>query len=414
MRIYEASFNVLKKILKEKEPFNSALKIVNGKYKKDEISIIANLTGLFLRNYYAIKAISYVIFKIDDVEPLIYTGIVYANNSFKKYFDEKESVDFLVKKLALYQIKVDDEQKNKFKEATLSKKEYLAKNVKSKDYSTLSAITNIPDWIIKMLFKQYDKSMAFPVINSLVRMPKQFAVRLNAVEANQDGLKSYNKVEGDLFEYTSKTSIRKDALVRDIAMFPIQKAEYDMVKYLPALENSNILCYFEDKNAAFIALINKYLPNNKLTLATSNQKNYPDLFTRINKLALENLSIIESNEEDLIANISEKQDLCVYIPKSSNFELLRRNPEYGILFDNQTLDGIIAKQEEELNDIVGHLNVGGYLCYAVPTFDIKETLVQMKKFLDTHKNFSLVKEITSFPNEKGNSLYYFALVKKEK
>ena len=43
MRIYEASFNVLKKILKEKEPFNSALKIVNGKYKKDEISIIANL-----------------------------------------------------------------------------------------------------------------------------------------------------------------------------------------------------------------------------------------------------------------------------------------------------------------------------------------------------------------------------------
>ena len=54
MRIYEASFNVLKKILKEKEPFNSALKIVNGKYKKDEISIIANLTGLFLRNYYAI------------------------------------------------------------------------------------------------------------------------------------------------------------------------------------------------------------------------------------------------------------------------------------------------------------------------------------------------------------------------
>ena len=116
----------------------------------------------------------------------------------------------------------------------------------------------------------------------------------------------------------------------------------------------------------------------------------------------------------MIANISEKQDLCVYIPKSSNFELLRRNPEYGILFDNQTLDGIIAKQEEELNDIVGHLNVGGYLCYAVPTFDIKETLVQMKKFLDTHKNFSLVKEITSFPNEKGNSLYYFALVKKEK
>ena len=119
MRIYEASFNVLKKILKEKEPFNSALKIVNGKYKKDEISIIANLTGLFLRNYYAIKAISYVIFKIDDVEPLIYTGIVYANNSFKKYFDEKESVDFLVKKLALYQIKVDDEQKNKFKESRL-------------------------------------------------------------------------------------------------------------------------------------------------------------------------------------------------------------------------------------------------------------------------------------------------------
>ena len=414
MRIYEASFNVLKKILKEKEPFNSALKIVNGKYKKDEIATIANVTGLFLRNYFAIKAIAYEIFKIVDTEPLIYTGVVYVNNAFKKYLDEKESVAFLVKKLALYQIKVDEEQKNRFAEAAKNKRDFISKNIKSKDYSTLSAITNIPDWIIKMLFKQYDKTMAFPIINSLVRMPKQYAIRFNSVAANEEALKSYSHVEGDLYEYTAKTSIRKDVLVRDLGMFPIQKAEYDMVKFLPEIKDGNITCYFADKNASFIGLINKYLPNNKLNIATSSQKNYPDLFMRINALGIENLSVIESTELDLVTKISEKQDLVVYLPKSSNFELLRRNPEYGILFDSQTLDEIISTQESELNDIIGHVKEGGYICYGIPTFNIKETLVQIKKFLDKHKNFSLVKEVTSFPNEKGNSLYYFAILKKEK
>lgn len=414
MRVYEACFNVLKRILKEKEPFNSALKIVNGKFKKDVVSIIANLSGLFLRNYFAIKAISNEIFKTTEVETLIYIGVVYANNAFKKYLDEKESIDFLKNKLALYQVKFEDEAKERFVVATKNKRDFITKNIKAKDYYTLSAITNIPDWIIKMLFKQYGKQIGFSIINSLIKMPKQFAIRFNAVELKEEEFKSYNKVDTDLYEYISKTSIRKDTLVRELGMFPIQKAEYDMIKMLPNIHEGRITCYFEDKNSAYIGLINKYLANNEITLATSNQKNYAELFSRVKKLNLEHLNIIESSEPDLITTITEKQNLFVYIPRSTNFELLRRNPEYGILFDTSSLDEIIKTQHDELEDIAGYIETDGYLCYAVPTFDIKETLVQINKFLDKHKEFSIVKEVTSFPHEKGNSLYYFALLKKDR
>ena len=46
--------------------------------------------------------------------------------------------------------------------------------------------------------------------------------------------------------------------------------------------------------------------------------------------------------------------------------------------------------------------------------DIKETEVQVMKFLESNKNF--VKEYTElfFPYEKDNSMYYYAILKKVK
>ena len=131
--------------------------------------------------------------------------------------------------------------------------------------------------------------------------------------------------------------------------------------------------YFEEKEALYSMISNRYLPTNKVSLLTPSQKNNSELFTKINPSKPANLDIYNSDESGIISHLSEKQDLVVFMPKSSNLELLRRTPEYGILFDTNNLDGIIENELNGLSDITQYVKDGGKLIYAVPTFDIKET-----------------------------------------
>ena len=65
------------------------------------------------------------------------------------------------------------------------------------------------------------------------------------------------------------------------------------------------------------------------------------------------------------------------------------------------------------DDLVKELSLSGKLVYCVPTFDIKETMLIVHKFLEIKKDFKLVKECTYFPFEKDNSVFYYAVFEKK-
>ena len=179
-------------------------------------------------------------------------------------------------------------------------------------------------------------------------------------------------------------------------------------------KNSAVTFYFEEKNSIYVAFINKYLEGtNKVSLASNNPHLNPDLYSKIKPLKKDKLDIYESSETELIAHLSEKQDIFVLLPKNSNLEMLRRTPEYGIIFDENTLDSIIENELNELMDVPQYVKDGGKLIYAVPTFDIKETMLIVHKFLEKNKDFKLIKENTYFPFEKDNSVFYYAVFEKK-
>ena len=391
-RVYDHSFNVLKSVLKDHLSFSIAVKNNSKGVSKDEFSAMSSLAGIFLRNYFAIKVIAEAVFNATQEEPVIYIGLVYVNNLFKKLVDEKI------------------EDKNGFLKETLNTKK-MAKSPRT----YLSCITNLPEWIIKMLHTQYGRDYGLDTVHSLFKMPRQYAV-LNKIlgEVDDSELANFKEVEPTLFEYKSKTSIRKDQLVRESKLLPIQKAEFDMIRDLPSLENSAVTFYFEEKNSIYVAFINKYLEGtNKVSLASNNPHLNPDLYSKIKPLKKDKLDIYESSETELIAHLSEKQDIFVLLPKNSNLEMLRRTPEYGIIFDENTLDSIIEKELNELMDVPQYVKDGGKLIYAVPTFDIKETMLIVHKFLEKNKDFKLIKENTYFPFEKDNSVFYYAVFEKK-
>lgn len=419
-KVYDHSFNVLRSVLKEHLSFSVAVKNNSRGVSKDEFSGMSALAGIFLRNYFSIKVIAEAVFNATQEEPVIYIGLVYVNNLYKKYVDEKESLTYLVNKLSLYQVKFDDTIKENFKKAIEDKNAFLKEIINSKKISKtprtyLSCITNLPEWIIKMLHTQYGRDYGLDTIHAIFKMPRQYAV-LNKIlgEVKEEELSEFKLIEPELYEYKSKTSIRKDVLVRESKLMPIQKAEFDMVKSLPDGENLAVTFYFEEKNSIYVSIINKYLNGtNKVSLASNNPRLNPDLYSKIKPLKKEKLDIYESTETELIAHLSEKQDIFVLLPKSSNLEMLRRTPEYGIIFDEKTLDGLIENELNELVDVTQYLSDNGKLVYCVPTFDIKETMLIVHKFLEMKKDFKLVKECTYFPFEKDNSVFYYAVFEKK-
>lgn len=422
--IYESSFKVLKTILKENEFFTIALKKNSNSIKKDEIVSVSSLCGLFLRNYYFIRVLVANVFNTTDVEPMIYIGLAYVNNSYKKIVDTNETLKFLANKLALYEIKVTNEVKETFNKVLVSKKDYLKEVFSNKlakgdsqktGFKYLSARNNLPEWVVKTLVKQYGRDLSIKTINAMTKMPKQFGY-INSLlikEITDDLKKDFKVIDGNFMEYTLTSSIRKNGYVRNGDILPLQVAEYEFLKSLPAINNGFIAYYFEEKEALYSMISNRYLPTNKVSLLTPSQKNNSELFTKINPSKPANLDIYNSDESGIISHLSEKQDLVVFMPKSSNLELLRRTPEYGILFDTNNLDGIIENELNGLSDITQYVKDGGYLAYAVSTFNIKETIILVKNFLSKHSEYTLEKEKIYFPFEKENSVFYFAIFKRK-
>lgn len=417
--IYDACFKVLKNVLKEKELFSVSLKRYANGIQKVDFQHVSSLSGLYLRNYYFISTLSEDIIGTVDLEPKIYLGLAFVNIGIKKIVDEEETIKYLRNKLSLYQIKFDEDKTAKFLNAIKDKRSYLknyyANKSKKSGFKYLSSRNNLPEWVVTSLIKQYDKDISIKTINAMTKMPRQFAL-INTLlpnEINENFVSGFNHIEGDLYELNSTSSIRKHVNVRNGGILPVQLGEYDFLKSLPEIKNGNVTMYFEGRNGIYASFAKKYLAENKVSLISPFQKDNPELFSKVKGQRTPNLDIYMNNESGIVAHLSEKQDLMIFMPYSSDLELLRRIPEYGILFDTNTLDAIIENENKGLDDVTQYVKEGGYLVYAVPTFNIKETLIVSKTFLANHKEYSLEKEKLFFPYEKENSVFYFAIYKRK-
>ncbi len=415
MKIYDTTFKILKSVLKDKNSFSSSLKQNSVGLKKEEAALSSNLAGLFLRNYYLITVIGDSIFGVKDEEPLIYIGSVYMNNSYKKALDEKESIKYLTQKLALYQVKFNDDAKLKRDLAVADKREFLRQNVGGNRIRFLSARNNLPVWVVKSLITQYDDEIAIKTINAMTKMPIQFGYlnKVLAPENYQEKLGDFEQLQGNLYLYKSNSSIRKNELVRNGTMVPIQKADYYFGLKLPEVQNGFVAMYSDGKNSLYPILFDKYLANNKVSVLSPNEKVNSDLFLRVKNKAGANLSTYVGQRSEIISHISEKQNVFIYAPESSELEQLRRAPEYGILFDTNRLDSIIQNQQKGLDEIAQFVAEDGYLIYLVQTFNIKETYVRTRDFLQSNKNFTIAGEKLFFPFEQENSVYYYAILKRK-
>ena len=121
----------------------------------------------------------------------------------------------------------------------------------------------------------------------------------------------------------------------------------------------------------------------------------------------------QCNYDQLESRVSRKANLCVLIPKSSNFTNVNSSPEYLINFKQNSLSELIEYQEKAIEEVSKQVLIGGTLVYLTYTLNKKENDLVVQKFLESHPGWHLVEQKTCFPNSTEVTCGYYAILHRE-
>lgn len=405
------AFNVIKNVIDAKYDLKASLKNETKDLSRSDSLIVSEISGVFFRNYFLINQMAESLDFIKDSDEMIELGLLYINNALLKRIDPNkmfnEFLSFIIQKK--HSLKKD--QIFFIKEVISKKRTYEFFNIKKGSLTYYSIRFNKPEWLIKLATRQFGKKQALSLLYELSAMPQQF-VSISYSKSFAPN-KFFNKQCDDLYEYTNPISIRKEEAFYNGNIYLTQIGYKSLINKFD-YKNEELTCILNEENTIAYDFLKRFVDKeNKINLITSLKKEESKILNNINSYEIKDLKIVEKSEKDYSLNNKEKSNFTLYIPKSSNFELFRRNPEYGVYFKGSNLDTLVSSLKFNLNEVSSTIKKEGMLLYLTPTFYFKETKYLIENFLNEHKDFELVEEKMYLPNEKENSLFYYALLKRK-
>lgn len=422
MESLNAALIVLQDIIANKTSFHSALKKCFDSIDKNKISSgdVSALCGCYLRHYIVFNTIFDKYFSNAKDNTKIAMGLCFANALFLKRLNNDDCLKFVtdVAKNDNYELNIDD-FKNLL-EKKINGEPLINPELNKISYEFISQRYNVNEWICKMWTNQFGKNKAIKIARANTKTAPIY-LQVNTLLCDKKTLLESYKDEfidtpkNDLLIYNKKDSIRrkqyivtnKAVIISPIIKEILDKIDIDVLKpvYLySGYANGNVFL-----NLSFRFLNNLHIDN----FITPNK----DLFTIapiVNRYQLKNINTIECTPSGLITAISSKTPLFVVMPDSSNFYRLRNEPDYFLNFDKNSLDDLITKQKETIQECSKYVEDDGLLVYFVTTIDRKEGQLIVLDFLSKNKQFTLLDDRQCFPfEEEGDSIYY-AILKKAK
>ena len=413
MDTYSVAFKVIRHVIDNEFDLKDSIRKETKEATRGETIEVSQISGIFFRNYYLISHLSGILNFKKNSDEMIELGLLYVNNAFRKKIDQNKMFNDFLMFIIQKKHQLKKEEIFYIKDVISKKRTFDFFDVRKGTLRYYSLRFNKPERLIKMLSKQYGKKDGLAIIYEMSAMPQQF-VSVNYQKSFSPTM-AFKKVGDDLFEYTNPTSIRKEDSFHDGQIYLTQLGNLEALKNLN-YQNSNLTCFIGEFNSIALDFFKKFVnKGNILNFISNNKKQVYKIFDVIKANNLNETHFYESNEDSLEAHLSIKQDLILYSPRSSNFELFRRNPEYGVYFKIDSLDEIIISIKNGLKNISKFVDVNGLLLYVVPTVDLKETRVLVSEFVDENKeNFVLEEEKMLLPNKEGNSLLYYAKIRRIK
>lgn len=414
--LFSLSGKILKLIVEQKVSFNLAInnETKDLKITKNEKNIISSLVGCSLRHYYIFNYLIETYLKPTDDLVKYYSFIYLANNLFVEKLPDGDS--YYKRFIATHDVNVEDF--NNFLNNSKDKKNLIPTKYEKGSVEFLSYRFNTPSWIIKMWKKHFNDNLTYLILKGNSKSKKKVYC-LNKKVLTEEELLSKNpdfhKTNFEnLYSYDGKNNIKTLSVYRDNMIFSsspssqliIEKADIDPLR--------GIAIYSGYSNHFFIDLIANFnFFNNKIELMLGDNPTYLHAKNIIQKLDIENVNIYECKPSSMITCLSNKVHTLFVFPENSNFAMLRDYPDYFFKTEDLNLDELIQKQNMAIEESAPFVEDGGELIYAVPTINVKESRMIIKKFLLGHHDFELVMDKQLFSFDKYDSTLYFAILRKK-
>ncbi len=276
---------------------------------------------------------------------------------------------------------------------------------------------NIPVWLIDMWGKHYGRALLPRLLSSIDRKYVP-TLRVNKSIINRREIyNNYpslfeNGISETTVKYLGTKTVSKIDAVRRGELIPISESLNHVVNRLSIKASDDVLIVADTHSSFSLALGERFNSRNKILYALSSYEETIDAKKAIRSCGFNQFDVVESPLNLLVTHISEAKDFVVVLPTSSNFQSISSIPDFFLHFSAEKLDSIISRQAEYLEESSVYVKDGGHLLYVIETGNNKEGSLQIKYFLESHKDFSLVEERQMLPLDKRGGFCYFALLKK--
>ncbi len=278
---------------------------------------------------------------------------------------------------------------------------------------------SVPNELINMWNKQYgedkthsflscinDRPPVFAVVNTLLTTSKELMTELEA-----DGIRSAQFGDtGEMLKITSPFDLSKsDAFNR--GLFYIEDASsYECAKALEAKPGEVILDMCSAPGGkAFASAIG--MKNQGLIHSFDIHKSRLDMINEsAERLSIDIIKTSVNDASKYNEEIPVADRVLCDVP-CSGFGIIRRKPE--IRYKNlDSIKSLPSLQLDILSTSSGYVKDNGTLLYSTCTLNKKENEKVVSAFLESNKNFSLVRDKTSFPSADGGDGFYYAVMVK--
>lgn len=415
MELIEISIKIIDRVLSKETNFLQSLKEECKFLDKFEKSKVSSLVGMYFRNYFLISAFLKEHNLKENQRNSILLGLTFINNSFKHVEKDEEMLKFLFDELSKFKFDVNEEFKNDLNNLITLRRSYEFKNIKRNSIDGFSIRYNLPVWLIKLVINQYGKEDGLLVLKTLSNMPTQY-LSINferKIESSKD-LENFTKLDEDLYIYNLDKTVKKEKLVFDNILYLTQKDYKNIFKDLELYPHSNITYFGDSSDNVIIDFVKKfYREDDTFYFVTPKLENNFQVMDKVKKFKKRNFYFHELSASAIRTYSGEGEDLIMYSPNSSDFDLFRRNPEYGVYFDKNSFDDIQNNIKNEISELTKYIKKEGYLIYFVPTINKKETSFIKDYVLSLNEEFELIKEELYLPLKKEDSLFYYFIIRRK-
>lgn len=278
----------------------------------------------------------------------------------------------------------------------------------------ISIITSHPLWLVDELLKEYDKKFVTELLNANNIKPK-ITLRTNILKTTRDELvkllqvKCYEceggKLPHSIFINKMTDFADKFYSVQDEA------AQLAVLKLDPKA-NDVVLdaCSAPGGKTTYIA----QLMNNKGSI---DAWDIHDIRVKLvdelaNKLGIDIIHTQEKDASEYYHELDKKYDKILLDVPCSGIGVIRKKPDIKWTRKIEDLDNLVETQEKILNTCSNYLKDGGRLVYSTCTVFARENREQVKKFLDSNKDFKLIEEVNLYPHIDNTDGFYIAVLER--